>query len=349
MSLNFEEFSFIGFLLLLLINFILFLCLNYLALKYHFLIDKKYSSKHKIFIGKELIPYTGSIIFIINYYILYFGNSTLNNLIIFLIFLLGLASDAQKINSTLIRFALQIILIVSFLYLNKIIIPYIYINSVDNLINNNFYFGIIFTAFCLLILLNGSNFIDGANLICSGYYISILITIFYLLKIYDFYLPDFKEVYFLSFLLVFGLFNSLNKTYLGDGGVYLISFSVGIFLIKFFAYNDFSPYFVALLLWYPAFENLFTILRRRIFSLSNLDRPDNDHLHHYLFQYINNKSKIDFIKKNGAGIIIVIYNFILFNIAKYFVFKTGYIVTLIFISIIIYIFTYIYLKKINIK
>ena len=349
MSLNFEVFSFISFFSLLLINCILFLSLNYLALKYHFLIDKKDSSEHKVFIGRDLIPYTGSIIFLINYYILYFNNSILNNLIIFLIFLLGLASDAQKINSTLLRFALQIILIVSFLYLNKIIIPYIYINSIDNLINNYFYFGIIFTAFCLLILLNGSNFIDGANLICSGYFISILITVFYLVKIYNFYISDFKEVYFLSFLLIFGLFNSLNKTYLGDGGVYLISFLVGIFLIKFFADNDFSPYFVALLLWYPAFENLFTILRRRIFTLSNLDTPDNDHLHHYLFQYINIKSKIDFIKKNGAGVIIIIYNLILFNIGKYFVFKTSYIVALIFISIIIYIMTYIYLKKINTK
>ena len=66
MSLNFEEFSFISLFSLLLINCILFLSLNYFALKYYFLIDKKDSSEHKVFIGKDLIPYSGSVVFIIN-------------------------------------------------------------------------------------------------------------------------------------------------------------------------------------------------------------------------------------------------------------------------------------------
>ena len=66
----------------------------------------------------------------------------------------------------------------------------------------------------------------------------------------------------MSFLFILNLFNFL---YLGDSGSYLIGFLCGYFLIDINSLNPLiSPYFIALLLWYPAFENLFSIIRKII-------------------------------------------------------------------------------------
>ena len=59
-------------------------------------------------------------------------------------------------------------------------------------------------------------------------------------------------------------FNFFGKSFLGDSGTYSIGFLIAIISIK-FAYENYSlisPYFVASILWYPAIENLFSILRR---------------------------------------------------------------------------------------
>ena len=53
------------------------------------------------------------------------------------------------------------------------------------------------------------------------------------------------------------LFNIFNQLYLGDSGSYIIGFLLGYFLLQIFENNLlFSPYFVVLLFWYPAFENI---------------------------------------------------------------------------------------------
>ena len=54
---------------------------------------------------------------------------------------------------------------------------------------------------------------------------------------------------------------------MGDNGSYLISFFTAIFLIEVSNDNQFlSPYFIAVLLWYPAFENFFSLSRRLFFE-----------------------------------------------------------------------------------
>ena len=67
--------------------------------------------------------------------------------------------------------------------------------------------------------------------------------------------------------------------------------------------NNISPYFIANLLWYPAFENLFSIVRRN-FSKSNNYLPDNNHLHQLIFKYFKKKKiiKKNFILSSFIGI-----------------------------------------------
>ena len=70
---------------------------------------------------------------------------------------------------------------------------------------------------------------------------------------------------------------------LGDAGAYTLSFFVGFLIIKCHNFNpNISPYFFITLLWYPCFENLFSIIRKIKSKFSPLT-PDNNHLHHLIF------------------------------------------------------------------
>ena len=92
-----------------------------------------------------------------------------------------------------------------------------------------------FLVFCLAILINGSNFIDGLNGLLSGYYLIVIMSLFILDYNNDgIFLTDkiFLKIIFFS-LLFFFIFNSLGYVYLGDSGSYLISLLIGVYLIKF--------------------------------------------------------------------------------------------------------------------
>ena len=141
-------------------------------------------------------------------------------------------------------------------------------------------------------------------------------------------------------LISFIIFNLFNKSFLGDGGTYLLSFLIRIILIKFYLSNNVSPYFIVTLLWYPAFENFFSIVRRLFFMKRNIDKPDNLHLHHMIYSKLNKKFKNKFIIKNGVGLLLSTYNFLIFFISKNFIYQSLIQVYLILFSIILYISVY---------
>ena len=121
------------------------------------------------------------------------------------------------------------------------------------------------------------------------------------LNLNDFY-------YLLLSLVVIYFFNILSKNYLGDSGSFLLSFVSGCYLITFcnnnlYLLKSVSPIFILLLLWYPAFENFFSILRRLI-NKAHPSNPDNYHLHQLLFIFIklNFKNKIKINNINSHGI-----------------------------------------------
>ena len=131
---------------------------------------------------------------------------------------------------------------------------------------------------------------DGVNTLVVGYYILVILSILYL-GFYNEINYNFNNYYnLLLVLLILLLFNALSKIYLGDSGVFLLSFAIGHYLIDFSNNNlevdkFVSPIFIMLLLWYPAFENLFSILRKKYNKVSPYE-PDTKHLHHLLFSLI---------------------------------------------------------------
>ena len=96
----------------------------------------------------------------------------------------------------------------------------------------------------------------------SGYYIITLLVIIYLgnNNNIDFINYEFYKILIFTLLIIF-ILNLLNKIYLGDGGSYLLSFVIGISIIKLYSQNtQISSLFIILLLWYPCFENLFSFV-----------------------------------------------------------------------------------------
>ncbi len=325
----------------------IFLFLNIIVKKFKIL-QSKFHNKHQKLIGKESVPLVGGLIFyiyaLIN--ISYFDNS----LIIFSLFILilGLFSDTNFLSSPNKRLILQLLVIIIFLNFFDYRITDLRIDYFNNFFSNN-YFKYIFTGVCILILINGSNFIDGSNGLNLGYFFSVLLILQNLVN-NQFINVETDVVYVcligILFLLILNFFNFL---YLGDSGAYLISFIVGGILINIHQNNsNLSPYFVALLLWYPAFENFFSIIRKKINKVNPVD-PDTDHLHQLIFRYINNK-KIYLNKYSNqiTSILINLYNFFIFLISINFITKTNYMILLIILNIIVYLGAYSFLK-INMK
>ncbi len=324
-----------------------FYIINYAFIKNKILLDKIESSNHKKFLISYNVPLSGGILILIG--IIFFTNeiTSLDKILFSSIFFIGLLSDLQKLKSPLIRLFLQFIVILIILILNKDFDIQIRASYIDYLLQNYIVLKILFTLFCLLILINGSNFIDGLNGLCSGYYIVVIINIFIVSLKFDL-TYDYNNLWILlQFLITFLIFNLLSKSFLGDSGSYLISTYIGLFLIFFFDEFKYliSPYFICLLLWYPAFENLFSIIRRKFVKKSFSTYPDNEHLHHFLFRLINKNIKNIKLSNSFSGIMINVINFIFIYIGTNFINSSKILIFLIVFLVSLYLISYFILKN----
>ena len=324
--------------------FVTFFILRFISNKFGFL-QSRFHNNHQQLIGAESIPLIGGLIFFL-YILLNFSifNHTLA-VFSFLILLLGIVSDTNFLSSPKIRLLIQFMIICFFLNFFEYRIGDIRVDLLSELFLNN-YFSFFFTAICILILVNGSNFIDGSNGLNLGYFFLVLIILQLLLNNGLIILEN--EIVYVSLIAILFLLllNFFNYLYLGDSGAYLISFIIGSILIKIYHYNqNISPYFLALLLWYPAFENLFSIIRKKVSKINPTD-PDTNHLHQLIFKYID-KKKLFFKKYSNqkTSFLIVLYNAVIFTISINYITKTNQIIILLMLNIIIYLALYFFIKK----
>ena len=319
--------------------------LNFLFKKYNILIDQVNISKHKNFIQNKKTPLSGGlVIFLALFYFLpesykYF------TIIMFIIFLSGLLSDLNILHTPLFRIFFQTIVVIVYLVLFDNFITSIRINFFDNLLNI-FIIKLIFSIFCILILINGTNFMDGVNTLVVGYFILALSNILYLPEINDLKLDHFLVTICILVLFLIYLFNFFGLMFLGDSGSYLISFIAGVTMINLSNNNDLvSPYYIAAILWYPAYENLFSIIRKLIFKKSP-SNPDNEHLHQLIYIFLKkNIKKNNFFSNSLTGILICIYNLIYFNLIFNYFNNTKILVFSILFNVTLYNITFIFLNK----
>ncbi len=307
--------------------------------------------KHQKFTLERQIPLSGGIFLALGAIIIFHNFFKLNTFI-FLIFLLGIFSDLKILNSAKFRFSLQILLLFLFIFIGDIYLQNTKVIFIDQLLNNKI-FNYLFVLFCMLILINGTNFIDGLNTNVLGYYI--ILSIFLSQTSQDYFIINYPYWNLWIFILIIlYLFNFFNKLFIGDSGSYILGFFYGYIIIETYVSNqNLSPFYIVLLVWYPCFETLFSIIRKFRFRKSPI-LPDTKHFHQLLYQIIKKKLKLSNVKSNVLGShIINFYNLIIIFLASIYPNNTQYQIILLFLNIFVYCYVYfkffkfIYLKKVK--
>ena len=106
-----------------------------------------------------------------------------------------------------------------------------------------------------------------------------------------------------------------------------------------------TPYFIILLLWYPCFENLFSIIRKNKIGFSPIE-ADNKHLHQLIFSYLKKKFKINEKYLNPlASTFINIFNLLIIYSASFQPNYTMYQILHLVFAIVMYLTLYLFLSK----
>ena len=334
-----------------LLIFILFI--NKFLLKNNILINET-GDLHQKFSSKSSVPLTGGI-FIFLGFLFYYDGIYSFILFSFAILILGILSDLKLIRSAKKKLLLQIFFILFYIIYNDVQLSDTRIDFLDMILRNN-YINYFFVTFCILIIVNGSNFIDGMNTLCIGYYL-LITSIIYYLKLSDLISIENISILYLFIVLLFAfIINLKNKFFLGDSGAYLIGFIFSILLINIYKWNPgLSPFFIILLLWYPSYENLFSIFRKNILKKSAM-YPDAKHAHQLIYFFINKRYRLTSFQSNiFTSQIINTYNFLIMLIALNFISNSKIQISLIVFNIMFYnliylkLFKYKYTKSFNIK
>ncbi len=319
------------------------LFLIFLSKKYNFFIDRKID-KHKNVVSSDKNYFLGGIIFML-FFFYYFilSQEFIKSFFLFSIFLMGLLSDFKILNDPKKRFLLQLIVILFFVISLDIRVLSTRLTQLDLFLENNFinYF---FVTFCLMVLVNGSNFVDGINTLLVSYFTIVFAFIFFSKNYIS---TDYNLVFDLILLFLIIIFlNSIGIIILGDSGSYLISLFAGIFLIEISNNFTVSPYYIILLLWYPCFELLFSMTRRYLNKNSSY-KPDIQHLHQNLYKLIKKFNYFTNIKINHllTSFLINLYNFLSFYIGTKFISETQTLILIITLNIFFYLLFYTYLIK----
>lgn len=284
-----------------------------------FLIKKKYLidqiDKPQSVSKKKNIVLIGGIILIINLIFQDFilvNQYQFNGLIYFImIFLIGIMSDLNPKFKAKNKFIVIFITSLIFLIFNKeFIINKISVHIFDEIIFNFLFLKIFFSCFCLTLYISGNNMIDGinGNSICHN--ILALLSLVYIMHEQNIDTLDILyNLYFIIFiLLILLVFNFLNILFLGDNGSYLIAAIVALYTIYIIQYLNLNPFLASIILLYPCFEVLFSLISKKKKFLAN-----KDHFHLKLHEKFNEKYKfiplLIILSINSCFIFLTILNY----------------------------------------
>ena len=156
---------------------------------------------HQLFSNKKNIPLVGGILLFIPTIILNLENFFFVISITF-ITLIGFLSDRKILESPKKRFIFQLTFVVISVIILDLEITSSRVIFFDNLLKINI-FNIFFTSFCLLILINGSNFIDGLNGLLLLYMALVIFFIFKLGLVPQNIIDENLFIYFILFLVIY--------------------------------------------------------------------------------------------------------------------------------------------------
>ena len=164
------------------------------------------------------------------------------------------------------------------------------------------------------------------------------------------YILNLEHSYWIFWILslsVIYIFNLFKKIFLGDSGSFSLAFIFGVLLIKFYSLSEnVSPFFIISILWYPSYELLFSIIRKKIQKKSPL-KADTKHLHQLLL--LNLSSYGSFFNKKYlnsiSATLLNFYNFLVIYYSFTEINNSIFQIYLICFNLLIYSFVYYFLFK----
>ena len=294
-------------------------------------IFKKKPDQHN-FNESDILPFGGFILIII---LLIFNSAIDFNLIIFIIFLsiLGFMSDNKTFENPRKRLLSIFLSTGLFSFFSGINISYANFPLFNEILKIQ-EFNYFFTIFCISIVINGVNFVDGINNNVNLYFL-IFNAIMLIVKS-SFNLNYDLNVILILFSLSFFILNHKNKYMFGDSGAYLIGAIIAVETINLINNIDhISKYFAIILLIYPCYETLFSLIRK---IRKSPFAPDKRHIHILLYYY-NKKQHL------VSSCIINLFNLIFICAGYFFMYDNHVLIFLIMTYMIIYNFLYFQLER----
>ena len=338
------------------INFnliIFFILINFLLViffsKIVNLVDIKDFSDHKRKFQKKPMPLLGGTLLLINVILFFTYKFTLNENLelnlnlssnreyfslicgIISFYLFGLYDDKYKLSPNY-KLLISFFLVTSIILIdNNLVIHELKFTFLSNPIQLKS-FSYLFTVLCIMLFMNAFNMFDGINL-QSGFYTLLIFSIF----IFKGVAIDLSFVFIVS-LIFFLYLNFINKTYLGESGIQLLTIIISYVLIK-SSSNELNIFFsdeIFLLLALPGLD-MFRLFVSRIINGKHPFKPDYKHLHNLIGCYFNNFNTF-----------LLIFLYIISSIIFYYI-SSNKLVYLIFYISVYLIMIFLLTKKINKK
>ena len=328
-----------SYLIVLVFAYIMFMKSTYIGEKFGFM---SYPDKSRKFHNKP-IAQVGGIIFFLSLVFLAILNYQdidviLNDLtqssnlkkIFFLfsfitLFFLGVIDDRQNLNANT---KLLFLVLISYLLLVSLSPKLIYLKFSFYKDLDLFEYKSFFFIFIFIFFINAMNMFDGINLQSSSYFLIIWI---YIIAYLGF---DLITAFTIIFLVIFSVFNYKNRLFLGDCGVYLLTFVSFIYLLKIYNTREtVTADEIASLLLLPCVD-CFRVVLLRLLNKQSPFVGDREHFHYKLLQKFSYKATITLIffgsimpiilyKILNVSFAIIIIIFFLFYIICLFTKKTN--------------------------
>jgi len=206
-------------------------------------------------------------------------------------FVIGLREDLTKKVGVKLRLLFTAISALIGIYFLDGLIYSVDLPIVDDLLKMK-WFCYLLTIFAITGISNAYNIIDGLNGLAGMVGIVSLLAIYYVAYLFgDNYILFLAQILIAS-ILGFLLWNyPKGKIFLGDAGAYLIGFCNGFLsLLLVDRHAEISPWFALLVNFYPIFETLYSIFRRKISKNQDPTAPDAQHFHSLVYFWLKDRT-----------------------------------------------------------
>lgn len=216
-------------------------------------------------------------------------------------YLFGLYDDKFNLNANF-KILISTFLVLFFIFLdNNLLVTNLNFSFFLNIIElKNFSY--LFTLLSILLFINAFNMFDGINMQAAAY--ALLIFLIFISKSIFINISIVIAISLFFFLIL----NSKNKAYMGDGGIYLLSYVISYIFIKSYNKNLFIADEIFFIMFLPGLDMLRVFLNR-LYKGSNPFKPDRSHFHHLLLNYFSNRN-VFLIIFTSIFLVIVLYYFI---------------------------------------